>query len=209
MAELDRTTVDALLTTTRAVRKRLDVTRPVPGAVIEECLTLALQAPTAGDAQNWHWVVVTEPTTRRAIADVYRAQNESFARGELDRATDDATRRRFESVLAMIDRLASVPVHVLAYGLEPDEGALPAPVLYGSIFPAVWSFQLALRSRGLGTTPLYVADEPAIAALVGAPPTARLASLLPVAYFTGDTFQPARRLPLDAVVSWERWARAD
>ena len=72
----------------------------------------------------------------------------------------------------MIDRLASVPVHVLAYGLEPDEGALPAPVLYGSIFPAVWSFQLALRSRGLGTTPLYVADEPAIAALVGAPPTA-------------------------------------
>jgi nitroreductase len=104
-----------------------------------------------------------------------------------------------------------VPVHVIAYAVDPG-AARGSPLLpralWGSIYPAVWSFQLALRARGLGTTPLLVTDEAGLAAVVGAPATAPVASLLPVAYYTGETFRPAGRRPVDEVLSWDRWGEA-
>jgi nitroreductase len=205
--ELDLATVDRLLSTTRAVRRRLDLTRPVPTGVITECVRLATQAPTAGDAQNWRWVVVSDPRRREAIAEIHRATNEAYVRGRVAALGEGAERRRMESVLHLIDHLHEVPVHVLAYALDPEpEGRkLPPVLLYGSVFPAVWSFQLALRARGLGTTPLYVANEAAVAAVVGAPDGAYLASLLPVAYFTGDSFRPAARRPVEEVLYWNAW----
>ena len=211
--DLDLDTVDRLLTTTRAVRRRLDLERPVPRDVVATCLELALQAPTAGDGQNWHWVVVTDPGVRRAIADLHRAANEDYARTELERLEPGPERRRMESVAHLIDHLHEVPVHVVAYVVEPDlpglgDQQVPPVLLYGSVFPAVWSFQLALRSRGLGTTPLFVADEEALGRTLGAPANARVAALLPVAYFTGTTFRPAARRPLADVVSWDTWGAA-
>jgi nitroreductase len=200
--DLDLDTVDRLLSTTRAVRKRLDLTRPVPRDVIAECLRLATQAPTAADTQNWRFVVVTDETRRKAIGDLHRADNEEFIRGLLAES-DGAARRRLDSALFLIEHLHEVPVHVLAYVL--DDGQLPPMVLYGSIFPAVWSFQLALRARGLGTTPVWVESDRAVGEIVGAPAEARLAALLPTAYYTGDTFRPARRRPLDEVLFWDAW----
>jgi nitroreductase len=199
---VDLATVDELLTTTRAVRRRLDLTRPVPAEVITHCVRLATQAPTAGDAQSWRWVAVTDVPTRNAIGDIYRADNEGYVRGALADA-DGPARTRLESVLHLIDHLHEVPVLVLAYVLE--DAQLPPVVMYGSIFPAVWSFQLALRSRGLGTTPLYVQNERAVAQLTGAPENARLAALMPVAYYTGETFKPARRRPVEDVLFWDRF----
>jgi nitroreductase len=199
---VDLETVDLLLTTTRAVRNRLDLTRPVPAQVITDCVRLATQAPTAGDAQSWRWVAVADAQQLRAIGDVYRADNEDYVRGALADA-DGPARTRLESVLHLIDHLHEVPVHVLAFVLE--DGQVPPAVMYGSIFPAVWSFQLALRSRGLGTTPLYVRSERAVAEVVGAPEGARLAALMPVAYYTGETFKPARRRPVEDVMFWDRW----
>jgi nitroreductase len=200
--DLDLDTVDRLLTTTRAVRKRLDLTRPVPPEVITECLRLATQAPTAGDAQGWRFVAVTEERQRSAIAAVHRAGNEDYVRAELTTASGPA-RRRLESALYLIEHLHEVPVHVLAFVLTGPE---PPLVRYGSIFPAVWSFQLALRSRGLGTTPMFVADEPAVAEIVGAPAGASLAALLPVAYYIGTSFKPAPRRPVEEVLFWNRWS---
>lgn len=199
---MDLKTVDELLTTTRAVRKRLDLTREVPSEVITDCVRLATQAPTAGDAQGWRWLAVSDPKIRAAIGEIYRADNESYVRGALADA-DGPARTRLESVLHLIDHLPDVPVHVLAYVLE--DAQLPPAVMWGSIYPAVWSFQLALRSRGLGTTPLFVASEQAVAEVVGAPPEARLAALMPVAYYTGDTFKPARRRPVEEVLFWDRF----
>jgi len=208
--DLDVATVDRLLSTTRSVRKRLDLTTPVPSEVITECIRLATQAPTAADAQNWHWVAVTDESKRQAIADIHRAANEEFARGEVARLGPGAELRRMDSALYLIEHLHEVPVHVLAYVLNPNlealEGQLPPPAaLYGSIFPAVWSFQLALRARGLGTSPLFVADEAAVSAVVGAPEDASIASLLPVAYYTGESFKPAPRRPVEDVLSWDHW----
>jgi nitroreductase len=208
--DLDVATVDRLLSTTRSVRKRLDLTRPVPADVITECIRLATQAPTAADAQNWHWVAVTDDGKRKAIADLHRAANEPFARSQVETLGPGSELRRMNSALYLIEHLHEVPVHVLAYVVDPDldglEGQSPPPVLlYGSIFPAVWSFQLALRARGLGTSPLFVADEAAVSAVVGAPENAHIASLLPVAYYTGESFRPATRRPVEEVLSWDQW----
>jgi nitroreductase len=199
---MDLATVDQLLTTTRAVRRRLDLTRHVPAEVITDCVRLATQAPSAGDLQNWRWVAVTDSDRRAALAGIYRAATEEYIRAELEKSSDDV-RRRLGSALYLMEHLHEVPVHVLTYVFEVD--GIPTPVLYGSIYPAVWSFQLALRSRGLGSTPLYVPAEAEIAAVVGAPATARLAALLPVAYYTGDSFRPAERRPVEEVLSWDQF----
>jgi nitroreductase len=211
---LDLATVDALLTTTRAVRKRLDLDRPVPRDVILECLRLAVQAPSAADTQIWRSVVVTDEVQRKKIADVRRSVDEAYVRGEIERLEDGPERRRFVSALYLLEHLHEVPALVLAYAVAPElrglEGAeLPPALVYGSIFPAVWSFQLALRSRGLGSTPLFAPEEESIADVVGAPPDAQLVTLLPVAYFTGSTFQPARRRPVEEVTFWDTWGQSD
>jgi nitroreductase len=208
--DLDVATVDRLLSTTRSVRRRLDPRRPVPDGIIRQCLELAVQAPSPADVQSWRWVVVTDEATRKAIADMYRAANEPYVRGELERVGEGAERRRFVSVLDLIDHLHEIPVLVAAYVLEPDlpglgDQAMPPALLYGGAFPAVWSFQLALRARGLGTTPLFVADEAPLAEIVGAPANAHLVALLPVAYYTGTTFKPAPRRPLDEVAFGDTW----
>lgn len=207
---LDLATVDELLTTTRAVRKRLDLDRPVPREVILESLRIATQAPSAADAQNWRWLVVTDEVTRRKIADIRRSTDEDFVRGEVDRLEDGPERRRMQSALYLLDHLHEVPALVLAYAVDPQLAglhgqAMPPVLLYGSIFPAIWSFQLALRSRGLGTTPLFAPEDGRIADVVGAPPDAQLTALLPVAYYTGTSFKPARRRPVEEVTYWDRW----
>jgi nitroreductase len=208
--DLDVATVDHLLSTTRAVRRRLDLTRPVPDEVIADCVRLATQAPSAADAQNWRWMVVTDPAKRKAIADIRRGSDEAFLRAKVADLPPGGELRRLESALYLLDHLHEVPVHVLAYAVEPEleglEGQqLPPVLLYGSIFPATWSFQLALRSRGLGTTPLFMPETPEVAAVVGAPESAHLATLMPVAYYTGETFKPAPRLPVDEVLFWNTW----
>jgi nitroreductase len=205
--EFDLATVDRLLSTTRAVRRRLDVTRLVPRSVIVECLRLATRAPTAGDAQNWRWVVVTDRLERAAIADVYREETDDYVRSRLAATGDSRERRRLTSVKNLSERLAQIPVHVLAFILDETVGGqgLPPATLFGSIFPAIWSFQLALRSRRLGTTPLYIENEAALATLVHAPSAARFASLLPVAYYTGDTFRMAPRRDVEEVLYWDLW----
>lgn len=210
MTDLDLATVDTLLSTTRAVRRRLDLSRPVPTSVIADCLRLAIQAPTAGDQQNWRWVVVTDEEQRRAIGEMHRASNQEYVQGELDRLEAGAERRRYESVMHLVQAMGEVAVHVVAYVMEPQLDGLkgqqlPPVLLYGSIFPAVWSFQLALRARGLGTTALFVPDEAALNEIVGAPSGARVASLLPVAYFTGSTFKPAIRRGLEEVAFENHW----
>jgi nitroreductase len=208
--EFDLDTVDRLLSTTRAVRRRLDLTRPVPRGLIRRCVELATRAPSAADAQNWRWVVVTDPQRRRAVADARRKGDVDFLGAEVARLGPGAERRRLESSLYLLEHLHEVPALVLVFVVDPGLPGLggqpmPPALLYGSVFPAIWSFQLALRSRRVGSTLMAVVDDEPLSAIVGAPDEARIASLLPVAYYTGDTFRPAPRRPVDSVLSWERW----
>ena len=214
---MDIATVDHLLSTTRSVRKRLDLARPVERTVLEECLQLALQAPSGSNRQGWHFLIVTDPAKRATIADYYRQAFKQYLGAvqpealEPLRATAEAGKgsRVLKSASYLSRHLHEVPVHVIPCieGRVESAGVMAQASLYGSILPATWSLMLALRSRGLGSvwTTLHLAYETEIAALLGIPPTITQAALLPVAYFTGDDFKPAQRKPLDEVTHWDGW----
>jgi nitroreductase len=202
--ELDLQAVDHLLSTTRAVRKRLDLDRPVPPEVIEECLRLAIQAPTGSNRQGWHWLVITDADKRAALAEMY---GQGFG-PYMDRARQGAEglSRVGESALWLAERLEQVPVHVIPC-IEDYTRGHPHAGVWASIYPAVWSFQLALRSRGLGSvlTTLHLPRADEAAALLGIPDGVLQAGLVPVAYYTGEDFKAARRRPVDEVTSWNTW----
>ncbi|ORA08827.1 nitroreductase [Mycobacterium asiaticum DSM 44297] len=206
---MDIASVDELLTTTRAVRKRLDLTRPVSREVILECIRLAMQAPTASNAQDWRWVVVTDPGKRAAIADIYRSVGAEYLAQAAATATDPQTQRVYRSAHALTDTLAQVPVHVIPCLSQPidDSNRLGAASAWASIIPAGWSFLLALRSRGLGSvwTTMHLAKEREVADVLGIPPTVTQAALFPVAYTIGTDFRPAARPPAETITFWDGW----
>lgn len=206
---MDIATVDELLTTTRAVRKRLDLTRPVGRDVILECIRLAMQAPTSSNAQDWRWVVVTDPGKRAAIAEIYRSIGAEYLVHAEANADDPQTRRVYRSALSLTETLARVPVHVIPCLLKPidESNRLSAASAWASIIPAGWSFLLALRSRGLGSvwTTMHLAKEREVAELLGIPSTVTQAALFPVAYTIGTEFRPAARPPAETITSFDGW----
>jgi nitroreductase len=200
---LDLATVDKLLTTTRAVRKRLDLSRPVPLDVVTDCLRIALQAPTGSNVQGWRWLVVTDGDLRHALADLYQNPPPPEFRTEPQMPPTPQQERMLDSTLYLMEHMHEVPVLVVPCILESGGAAGWAP----SIYPAVWSFMLALRSRGLGsvitTAHLYRKEE--AAELLGIPTGYAQTCMLPVAYYTGDDFKPAVRRPLAEVCFNNRW----
>lgn len=211
--EFDLETVDRLLGTTRAVRRRLDLSRAVPREVILDCLRLAQQAPSGTNRQGWRFLVVTDPRKRAGLAELYRRSFGPYLEARrAETQPGDATRERLlASASHLADHLAEVPVHVIPCirARLPEKATnAAAAALYGSIFPAVWSFQLALRSRGLGSvlTTLHLAYEREAAALLGIPDSVSQVGLVPVAYTTGGSFKPGPRQAFDEFVCWERWS---
>jgi nitroreductase len=212
-------TADDVLTTTRAVRRRLDFERPVDPALIRECLEIALQAPTGGNNQDWHFVIVTDPEQRGALADIFRkgasvyAQQPRRSRPARRELTDDekvARGRVMSSAGYLFEHLQDVPVLVVACIDGRLEGAslVEYATTFGSILPAVWSFMLAARARGLGTawTTVHVAAEREAAELLGIPyDDVTQVALIPVAHTIGDKFGRATRRSVDEVAHFERW----
>lgn len=218
MPILDLST-DTLLTTTRSVRKRLDLSRPVEPEVIRECLELALQAPTGSNSQGWHFVVVTDPAQRQALAALYRKggtqymERQASALQKLAASNQQeaaAMARIVDSAQYLIDHLHEVPVHVIPciHGRTDHQPVNVQASYWGSIMPAAWSFMLAARSRGLGTslTSFHLAFEQEAAQLLGIPyEKVMQAGLIPVAYTLGTDFKPAPRKPLESVLHRDRW----
>lgn len=208
----DLVEVDRLLTTTRSVRKRLDLSRPVDPEVVLECLRLAVQAPTASNSQRWRWVVVTDPELRAALADLYRAAGADYLRRQAARAPVGQTARVLDSAVYLADHLHEVPVHVIpcVEGRPTGTSTVEQASFYGSILPAAWSFMLALRARGLGAawTTLHLVKEREAAELLGLPEDVTQVALLPVAATIGTDFRPAVRPPIETITSWDRWEQA-
>jgi nitroreductase len=208
-------TPDELLTTTRTVRKRLDLTKPVPIELVRECLEIALQAPSGSNRQGWEWVVVTDRDQRRAIGEVYGRAVEGYldSRGSAAKLfADDPERSQVQqrvgsSVAWLGEHMGDVPVLLLPciHAGRLDEGNQAG--LWGSLLPGVWSYMLAARARGLGTawTTLHLGYEDEVASILGLPDDVRQSALVPTAYYTGETFKPAPRAPLDSVLHLDRW----
>ena len=223
MTQIDLTP-DELLTTTRAVRKRLDLTRQVGADVIRECLEIATQAPTGGNTQGWHFVVVTDADKRAALAGIYKkawalykqAPNsvfDLFAKQEAG-ARKDQLARVAESADYLVDNLHRVPVHVIpciSGRVDRMSGAFAGVALasvYGSILPATWSFMLAARARGLGTawTTCHLMYEREAADVLGIPyEEISQVALIATAYSIGTNFRKSLRNPLDEVLHIDQW----
>ena len=210
---------DQLLTTTRSVRKRLDLETPVDLAVIRECIDIATQAPTGGNNQGWHWLIVTDPEKKGPIAEWYRDAFKAFygnadqvvgGRDQADSKYLDTTRKVIASADYLADHIGEVPVWVIACIEGRTDGA-PAvwqASQWGSLLPAVWSFQLAARARGLAScyTTLHLVKEKETAELLGIPDNVMQGALIPVAHPLGGTdFKPGPRRDLDRIIHLETW----
>ncbi len=220
------TDLDTVLTTTRAVRRRLDFTRPVDRRVVLDCLTLALQAPSGGNAQDWRFVLVGDPDGKRALGEIYRRCYDRTVAAPLERdgyaadvaqgrlnPDDEGNARMLDGARRLAHHIGEAPWLVLACATRPDPartGFGTVSAVYGSVYPAVWSFALALRSYGLATiiTTLTLNEPEAVAELLGIPDGVTQCCLLPIAHPIGDPFAPARRKPVDEVVFAERWGGA-
>ena len=208
-------TPEQLLTTTRSVRQRLDLTRPVPRELIVECIEVATQAPTGSNRQNWQWVVVTDSTKRDFIGDCYRKAWYAYAAGarptfDVEDPRSARQERGRTSAKYLADHMGEVPALVIACIEGRVEGKSSAEMagLYGSILPATWSFMLAARLRGLGCayTTLHLMYEQEVAEQLGIPfDGITQAALLPVAYYTGDEFRQGARIPPERILHWDRW----
>lgn len=214
---------DEVLSTTRSVRRRLDLERPVARELIEECLELAVQAPTGGNQQDWAFVVVTDAEQRARIAELYRRGCEMYIQspGYLGNARHDdpdrqgAQERIASSFVHLAEHCHEVPALVIPCISPRPESVPQMPAsamqasIYSSILPAAWSFQLAARSRGLVTcwTTLHLLFEKEVAEILGISYDAVLQTgLIFLAHPTGGTgFSPARREPLETKVHWDAW----
>ncbi len=210
---------DDVLTTTRAVRKRLDFDKPVEMPVLRECLNIALQAPSGSNSQGWHFIIVTDPAKKAAIAKLYLKAFDDYEAGpaqptkqHLDDPSMAPTQQRvLSSARYLADNLARVPAMLIpCCAGRPDTPGLPQGVIasmYGSILPAVWSFMLAARERGLGTcwTSLHLTYEKEVAALLGIPDEFAQVALIPIAYTQGTDFKAAPRMDLDKVLHSNGW----
>lgn len=207
--------VDEVLTTTRSVRKRLDFDKPVPREVIMECLELALQAPTGSNAQGWQWVFVEDPAKKKALADIYRSNATPYLdlpkpqRGDIRDQQLDAVQ---SSAKYLNENFENAPVLMIPC-LEGRADGAPAGMsasFWGSLLPAVWSFMLALRSRGLGsawtTLHLIGEGEKEAAEVLGIPfDQYSQGGLFPIAYTKGTEFKRAKRLPAEQLTHWDSW----
>lgn len=208
---------DEVLATTRSVRKRLDFDRPVSREIVEECLELALQAPSGSNRQTWHWVFVTDPAKKKALADIYAANFAQYASVPgPEYAPGDTRGERMSSVRSSAQYLADnfhrapillIPCIEGRLDTYPTAGQAGA---WGSLLPAVWSFMLALRERSMGSawTTIHLMNdgEREAAELLGIPyDTVTQGGMFPIAYTQGTEFKPAKRLAVSEVSHWDSW----
>jgi nitroreductase len=208
--------VDDVLSTTRSVRKRLDFSRPVSRQVLLECLELAIQAPAASHATSGQWFFVGDPDKKKALGDIYRTNFDAYQQSpKPKRAEEDSPTEHHDRAVTSAQYLAA-HIHEAPWLLVPclggrvDETPQLAPSFWGSLLPAVWSYMLALRSRGLGSayTTLHLLNdgEKQAAGVLGIPhANYTQAGLFPIAYTKGSNFRPARRPRPDQIAHWDRW----
>lgn len=221
---IDLASVDHVLNTTRSVRLRLDLEREVPRKMIEQCLEIALQAPTGANTQTWRFMVVTDADKKAAIADAYRrgaelyigdqtAMTETGVSANREFAPDDMRTQQKEGVMTssmhLLEHMQDVPVMIIPCieSRFEDTNVFEQASMYGSILPATWSLMLALRARRLASawTTLHLLYEADVRAALDMPDNITQAALLPVAWLTGGELHKAKRLPLADVSYWNTW----
>jgi nitroreductase len=209
-------TPDDVLSTTRAVRKRLDFDRPVPRELVLECVDLAFQAPTGSNRQGWHFMMIGDPAKKKAIADLYgrafdpyvNAKGATYDPSDTRAERQDAVRDSATYLRENFHRSPWLVIPILEGRLPSDAASFTHASYWGSILPAFWSFMLAARARGLGTawTTLHLPFEREAADILGIPfEKYTQGGLTPLAFTIGDDFKPGPRLDTASLVHWDTW----
>src|SRR5947207_7945039 len=202
---MDIRVTDHLLSTTRAVRRKLDLDRPVQTAVLVECLQVAVQAPTPRSTEQWRWLIVRDQAVKDGLGALFRAVGNPYLQA---RVAGGAPARAMASAQYLVDVIERVPVFVIPCVLGRPSGDNAAlSVFYGGIYPAVWNFQLALRSRGLGSTltTYHLEREAEAARILGIPDDVTQVCLLPIGYTTAADFRPGPRTPATEICYLDGW----
>ena len=212
MSDFDLTEIDRLLMTTKQVRKRLDLDREVPVDVVLHCIDVASRAPIGGNAQVNRWMIVNDPKAKQELADLYRKEGTAYlesGRKQVDEIGGDATQRAgVESSIYLLDHLHEVPMMIIPLRNDrPGQSVFDQATFWGSVTPGVWSLQLALRARGIGSawTTLHLYHENDASKILGIPDTVTQIALLPTAYFTGEKFHPAKRKSPEEITYLNQW----
>ena len=212
MSDFDLTEIDRLLMTTKQVRKRLDLNREVPVDVVLHCIDVASRAPIGGNAQVNRWMIVNDPKAKQELADLYRREGTAYlesGRKQVDEIGGDATQRAVvESSIYLLDHLHEVPMMIIPLRNDrPGQSVFDQATFWGSVTPGVWSLQLALRARGIGSawTTLHLYHENDASKILGIPDTVTQIALLPTAYFTGEKFHPAKRKSPEEITYLNQW----
>lgn len=208
-SDFDLDQIDRLLKTTKQVRKRMDLTRPVPRDLLLECIDIASHAPMGGNRERNRWLVVDDPELKSVIAEKYQAVGRPYLAAN-EGGLDERQARVVDSAAHLVDHIAEVPAMVIPMRLDrlPDDAPNFAVAGYhGSVSPGIWSFQLAARARGLGSawTTFHLVHEQEIAELLGIPETVTQIAMLPVGYYTGTSFSPAPRRPAREITYFNAW----
>ena len=200
--------VDRLLSTTKQVRKRLDLSRSVPNEVVLECIDVANHAPMGGNLERNRWMIIDDQAKKERIGEIFADVGRPYLAANSEVRIDDRSGRVIDSAMFLVEHLAEVPTLLLSMRLDrPENAGGSAAGYYGSVVPGVWSFQLAARARGIGSawTTFHLEHEAEVAELLGIPPSVTQVCLLPVAYYTGDSFTPAPRRPAGEVTYLNEW----
>lgn len=207
--DFDLEQTDRLLLTTKQVRKRMDMSRPVPRETILECIDIASRAPMGSNVERNKWLIVEDPDLKSQIAELYRKNAEPYFELGRTMETDARGERVASSAQYLSDNMEHVPAMVIPLRLDRVEKASSGEQSgwYGSVLPGVWSLQLALRSRGIGScwTTLHLGSEAAVSELLAIPDTVTQVCMLPVGYYTGDSFSVTPRKPAAEITFIDRW----
>lgn len=211
---------DELLSTTRAVRKRLDFDRPVPDDIVRECVSLAMQSPSGSNNMTMQFIVVRDAAKRAALGEIYQtcygiySSMDGVYIGSIDKGDAEANAQQQRSAGSadfLGAHMGEAPVLVIPCHVGSRLDNVPAMMsasMGANVIPAMWSFMLAARARGLGTcwTTVHLMMEQAAADVLGVPfDTVQQICLSPLAYTKGTDFKPTARPPADSIIHWDQW----
>ena len=214
MTDFDFDQTDRLMMTTKQVRKRLDLSRAVPHNTVLECIDVASRAPIGGNIQVNRWLLADDPDIKQGLAECYRAKGTDYLNAGVEQVTagvaDPIQTRVVESSVYLLKHLHEVPMMIIPIRMgRPDNTIFGQATFWGPVTPGVWSLQMALRSRGIGTawTTLHLYEEQRARELLGLPDTVTQIALLPAAFYTGDRFSPSKRRPAHEITYLNGWQK--
>jgi nitroreductase len=177
---------------------------PIPRETLEKLIYYATRAPSAGNAQLWRFLVVTEPEEKRFFGDLLRERMGSRLQPIEGDSRAARTGRAFQHLIRTFDQVPAIVFTCIENGYPPSS---PNPqFMWSSVYPATQNLLLAARALGLGTcmTTFHMGAEAEIKAHYGIPENVSIGATIPVGYPEGN-FGPVGRVPIEQVTHWERW----